>query len=193
MFSDVSLDGVDVVADFDGMPGGDVLDLSSLLVNFDRDDGRRNFLQTVTADGSTTLRIDTDGGADSFVDLAVLQGVSTDLAGLDQTGTVLGVGDRTGDTRPRHGGRRHPGGRRRPRDRRHGLGGNDTLNGGAGLDTLDGGTGADELVGGAGDDTYVVDSASGRRSSTSGGSRRPHPGLDHHRPRQRRAMPASSM
>ncbi len=40
-----------------------------------------------------------------------------------------------------------------------GLGGNDTLNGGAGNDLLDGGTGADQMYGQEGDDSYIVDNS----------------------------------
>jgi Ca2+-binding RTX toxin-like protein len=165
VFRNFSLDGVDVIADYDGMPGGDVLDLSTLLHDFDpAADDIRDFLRTATAAGSTTVRIDIDGGGDSFVDLAVLQGVSTDLAALTETGTVLGVGTtgiplEPGDSnlgtadfdfiQPAiHG-------------IAVGLGGNDTLSnlGGDGASTLDGGAGDDDLVGFTDADTFVVDSA----------------------------------
>ncbi len=44
----------------------------------------------------------------------------------------------------------------------YGLGGNDTLEGGAGHDTLDGGEGADEMYGGNGADIYYVDNINDR-------------------------------
>jgi Ca2+-binding RTX toxin-like protein len=161
VFSDVSLDGVDVIADFDGMPGGDVIDLSSLLADFDPDtDDIDDFLRTVVAAGSTTLQIDTDGGGDSFVDLAVLQGVGTDITGLTETGTVLGVGT-TGI--PLIPGVNLGTGGDDTIFTSHGIGaglaGRDRVIGGSGADTVDGGAGADILVGDRGDDTYVVDNA----------------------------------
>jgi Ca2+-binding RTX toxin-like protein len=162
VFSDTSLDGVDVIADYDGMPGGDVLDLRSLLVDFDPDtDDINDFLRTSIADGNTTLQIDIDGGGDSFVDLAVLQGVSTDLAALTETGTVLGVGT-TGIPLIPGVNLGTPGddwGLLTIHGIAVGLGGDDFLGSVSDAATLDGGAGADTLAGSFGDDTFVVDNA----------------------------------
>ncbi len=164
VFSVAGLDGVDVIADFDGMPGGDVIDLSSPLADFDPDtDDINDFLRTSIADGNTTLQIDTDGGGDSFVDLAVLQGVGTDMTGLTLTGTVLGIG--TTAVPPIPGVNLGTAGNDIVDARSGialGLGGNDTLRSMEGVDTLDGGKGSDLLVDldlDDGSDTYVVDNA----------------------------------
>jgi Ca2+-binding RTX toxin-like protein len=149
----------DLAADFNGLPGGDFIDVGDFLkskgvtaANADQ------FLEADSADGSTTLKIDTNGGANSFVALAVLQGVSTDLDGLLATGSIQGIGVLTpttlvgttaGDTLTAGA----------KSQLLQGLGGNDTLTGGAGFDTLDGGTGNDSLIGGDKSDTYIVDSA----------------------------------
>jgi hypothetical protein len=45
-------------------------------------------VQTVESNGSTTVRVDTDGGGNSFVDLVVLEGVNTDVAGLLNNGNL---------------------------------------------------------------------------------------------------------
>ena len=80
-----TLSGLDVIADFTGGPGGDLLDLQTVLSGFDfASDNINDFLKTSTADGSTLIQVDKDGTANgvNFVDAVVLQGVSTDLAGL---------------------------------------------------------------------------------------------------------------
>ena len=87
------LDGRDVIADFNGLPGGDKLDVS-LLVGSLATGTEADFIQTVVANGSTVIRLDLDGtgGALGFVDAAVLQGVSTDLDGLLANGSIINVG-----------------------------------------------------------------------------------------------------
>jgi trimeric autotransporter adhesin len=52
----------------------------------------------------------------------------------------------------------------------NGLGGNDTLLGGAGNDTLDGGSGSDSMTGGGGSDTYIVNSAGDVVNESGGGN-----------------------
>ena len=48
------------------------------------------FIQTVTADGNTTVRVDLDGaGGGAASDVCVLQGVSTDLNGLLSQGNLI--------------------------------------------------------------------------------------------------------
>ncbi|MFM9843371.1 MAG: beta strand repeat-containing protein [Dongiaceae bacterium] len=72
-------DGVEQITDFQAGVGGDVLDLSDLLDNFNPGQSDPNdFVQFVNAAGDTTVRIDADGIANgvSFVDAAVLQNVT---------------------------------------------------------------------------------------------------------------------
>jgi len=160
----------DLVADFNGLPGGDLIDVGDFLngkgvtaANADQ------FLDAVSAGGNTTLRLDSNGGANSFVDLAVLQGVSTDLDGLLANASILGVGALTATTLVgTNGGDTLAAGT--TSQLVEGLGGNDQLSGGIGngFDTLDGGTGSDTLAGGDGSDTYIIDSAGDRIIETAG-------------------------
>ena len=167
------LDGVEVVADFNGLPGGDKLNFASLLLsNFALP--ASDFIQTVTANGSTTIRVDTNGtvGGPGFVDMAVLQGVSTDLDGLLANGSItLDFNPMVPATPPTDGtaGADSKSGAGIS-DLIRGLAGNDTLTGNAGFDTLDGGAGADSLVGGADSDTYVIDNAKDRIDESGGGT-----------------------
>jgi hypothetical protein len=60
-----------------------VLDLSHLLSGFNSATSDINdFLRTTESNGSTTVSVDTNGDGSGFVDLVVLQGVNTDVAGL---------------------------------------------------------------------------------------------------------------
>ena len=92
-FRPISLNGLDVIADFAVGPGGDLLDLESVFAaGFDfATDNINDFLRTSTANGSTTIQVDGDGTANgvAFVDLVTLQGVSTDLAGLLTNGNLI--------------------------------------------------------------------------------------------------------
>ena len=151
-----SIDSECVVADFNGLPGGDLIDVSDLLTSVTAATAS-GFLDTKIVDGSTLVRIDVDGGANKFVDLVTLQGVGTDLNGLIANAAIRGIGTLTAaplagttlaDTLT--GGATST--------LIQGLGGNDFLTGGNGFDTLDGGTGVDTLAGGAGGDTYILDS-----------------------------------
>lgn len=84
-----ALSGADVIADF---AGGDVIDLSGLLPGFDfASDNINDFLKISTANGNTTIQADVDGTANgvAFVDAVVLEGVSTDLAGLLTNGNLV--------------------------------------------------------------------------------------------------------
>ena len=147
----------DLVADFNGLPGGDLIDVSDFLNGKGVTAANAGkFLEAVSADGSTTLRIDVNG-TKNFGDLATLQGVSTDLDGLLANASILGIGTLTAttlvgttaaDTLAAGA----------TSQLVQGLGGNDSLSGGAGFDTLDGGTGSDTLAGGAASDTYIIDS-----------------------------------
>ena len=82
-----------VIADFNSLAGGDRLDLSSILDGvYDPDTSNiSDFLRATTVNGNTLLQIDVDGatGGANFVDLALLQGVSTDVQGLLNNGSVI--------------------------------------------------------------------------------------------------------
>ncbi|MBV1695659.1 MAG: type I secretion C-terminal target domain-containing protein, partial [Hyphomicrobiales bacterium] len=72
--------GVDTITDFTAGSGGDALDISRLLTGFDAATSvLSQFVQLQQSGGNTTVRVDTDGGGNSFQTLAVLQGVT----GLD--------------------------------------------------------------------------------------------------------------
>ncbi|MFA5355062.1 MAG: calcium-binding protein, partial [Thermodesulfovibrionales bacterium] len=68
-------DGLDTIADFTKGSGNDLLDLTSLGITADADHLRFSY-----SGGNTTVSVDTDGGVDTFVAIAVLQGVSMTLA-----------------------------------------------------------------------------------------------------------------
>ena len=158
-FTDSKLDGVDVIADFSGLPGGDVIDVSGVLVGYVPGVSKVDeFLKTSTANGSTTIQLDRDGtgGVFGFVDAAVLQGVSTDLDGLLANGSILNIGTAaTKATVLGAGSDVYSTGF--ISELVFGLGGNDSLTGGGGSDTLDGGAGKDGMNGLLGSDTFVVD------------------------------------
>jgi Ca2+-binding RTX toxin-like protein len=153
--------GSGTIADFNGLPGGDVIDLQALLPIGVTAASAKQFLDTDIVAGSTILLVDQDGsGTGPFVEVAELLGVSTNLAGLLANASIVGVGGlvpaplvgtSAGDTLAVAVGG--------DSTLLQGLGGNDSLTGGKGADTLDGGTGSDSLVGGNGSDTYIVDSA----------------------------------
>src|SRR5262245_51361408 len=168
-FTDKDLVDRDVIADFDGLPTGDKLNVKpltgALLAGTEAD-----FIQTVVAKGNTTIQLDLDGtGSGSSKDAVVLKGVSTDLDGLLANGSILSVG--TAATAPLDGtaGADNKVGNGISNLIR-GLGGNDTLTGGAGFDTLDGGAGADSMIGGADSDTYVINSAADKIDESGGGT-----------------------
>ena len=154
----------DTIADFNGDPGGDVLDLGTLLMGYTAGVSiPADFIQTKVVGGSTEINIDVDGPAGGLaytMTAAVLQGVSTDLAGLIANGAIALPGGAPAPTAPTIGTAAAdslPGaGTSNYTD---GKAGNDSLSGGGGNDTLIGGAGADKMDGGAGDDTFGVDSA----------------------------------
>jgi len=74
-----SIDGADVITDFQVGPGADVLDLSDLVVGFVGGVSNANdFVRLVEANGSTTVQVDINGavGGAGFADLAVLTGAT---------------------------------------------------------------------------------------------------------------------
>jgi Ca2+-binding RTX toxin-like protein len=88
-YDNTTLNGIDVIADFNGGPGGDVIDLRHVSQFDFATDNINDFLKASTVNGNTTIQADVDGtgNAFAFVDVVVLEGVSTDLAGLLTTAT----------------------------------------------------------------------------------------------------------
>ncbi|MCB9963605.1 MAG: type I secretion C-terminal target domain-containing protein [Rhodospirillales bacterium] len=71
-----SFDGsLDTITDFEAGVGKDILNLTDLLAGFDPlTDLLSDFVQLTTTGSDVTLLIDSDGGADSFVSIALLKG-----------------------------------------------------------------------------------------------------------------------
>jgi serralysin len=70
--------GGDVITGFE--LGKDTIDLYDLFVDFGIDSADpigEDFLELQVVGGNTNIRFDSDGGGDSFVTLATLQGVTT--------------------------------------------------------------------------------------------------------------------
>ncbi|NOW45715.1 Ca2+-binding RTX toxin-like protein [Novosphingobium sp. SG751A] len=157
----------DIITDFSGKDG-DYIDLSVLASMY----GWQGNLQTngyvrfVASGSDTLLQVDTDGGANSWTTLAVLNGVSSSsltapTVGTDYVARIYGnggaVNTSTADdllptakalaTAVTTGLKDMSG-----NDLLTGTSANDTLDGGAGNDTLNGGAGDDTLIGGAGAD-----------------------------------------
>ena len=84
-------EGVDLIDDFTTGPGGDVLDLHAMLQSFAGYDGTNAFsagyLFFFPNAGSTIVLVDSDGGFDSLVPLALLQGAT--LTAVDTGNYVL--------------------------------------------------------------------------------------------------------
>ena len=84
-------DTTDIIADF-STAEGDKFDLSDLIQGFDPiSDAISDFVQIANNGGNSTLSIDTDGGADNFVQIATLQNVTglTDEDQLYTNGTII--------------------------------------------------------------------------------------------------------
>ena len=83
-------DNLDHIMDFDGTE--DVIDLSALIqgaIGDVTDLGDVGDFVSVESDGAdTTIKVDSDGGGDSFEAAAVLEGVQTDLSSLVQEGNL---------------------------------------------------------------------------------------------------------
>src|SRR5262249_29695274 len=82
-------DGKDTITDFHTGPGGDVLDISDMLIGYSAGH-EAEFVQCVTAGGNTTVKVDADGLANGakFTDVCVLTGVTTDLDSLLSDGNI---------------------------------------------------------------------------------------------------------
>src|SRR5262245_52240398 len=166
LFVEPIVEVADAVVDFSGVPGADVLDVSPILTNV-TPATVNGFLKATTSQGITTIEVDVDGGANKFQEMVDLLGVSTDLDGLMANGALAGVGAvLVAPTAGTNAADTLTGGVKSTLIQ--GLGGNDSLTGGAGFDTLDGGTGFDTLAGAAGSDTYIVDSTKDVIVETSG-------------------------
>jgi Ca2+-binding RTX toxin-like protein len=76
--------GVDTILDFDKTATtGDVLDVSDLLVGYvDGGSDPLDFVKAETVDGNTIVSVDSNGGGDSFVAVAILQGVDVTINSL---------------------------------------------------------------------------------------------------------------
>jgi Ca2+-binding RTX toxin-like protein len=84
-------EGKDTIADFETGPGGDILDISDILVGYVGGGGdAADFVQCVTAGGNTTVRVDADGAANGskFTDVCVLTGVTATLGDLLADGNI---------------------------------------------------------------------------------------------------------
>jgi Ca2+-binding RTX toxin-like protein len=84
-------EGKDTVTDFETGAGGDVLDISDMLVGFTAGN-EADFVQLVTSKTGTTIKVDVDGDANGtkFVDVAVLTAVpATDVQTLVAEGNLV--------------------------------------------------------------------------------------------------------
>src|SRR5262249_54619575 len=125
------------IRDFDGLPGGDGIDLEFVLPSGVAAANAANVLEGDTLNGSTFLSVNQDGDGTPlhFYTTAELVGVSTDLNGFltnagtfGATATPPVVGTAAGETLAGAD----------TSTLVQGLGGNDALTGGHGFDTLDG-------------------------------------------------------
>lgn len=88
--SPFNIGGLDEIADFSATVNGDILDFGDVLTGYDPGSSNINdFIQCVTTSDGTKIRVDTDGGGDSFVDLVTLVGVTTDITGLLNNGNLV--------------------------------------------------------------------------------------------------------
>jgi Ca2+-binding RTX toxin-like protein len=71
-------DGRETITDFTLGAGGDKLDIGDVLVGYDAGDNAAEYVQLVTSNGNTILRIDANGsaGGAQFADAFVLVGVA---------------------------------------------------------------------------------------------------------------------
>lgn len=82
---------VDTVSDF-SLSDSDMLDISDLLIGYDPLTNAITDFVEITDNGTdSTLKVDSDGGADNFVTIATLLGVTglTDEATLEMAGTLI--------------------------------------------------------------------------------------------------------
>ncbi len=140
------------ITDFATGSSGDLLGFGTLLnatlTNYSA--GANPFLtghaRLVQSGADTRVQIDADGGANSFVDFAVLQGVTASQLVADNLGFDPGAAN-SGTTVNGTAGN----------DVLDGTGGADQIYGLGGNDLIRGGDGSDSLYGGSGDDTYILE------------------------------------
>ena len=85
--------GSDIVKDF-SLSDGDMLDISDVLSGYDPlSDAISDFVQITDSGANSIVSVDTDGGADGFVQIATLMGVSglTDEDALEASGNLITV------------------------------------------------------------------------------------------------------
>ena len=90
-FDDIN--GTDHIQDF-SIAEGDMLNISDLLEGYDPVTDAIGDFVAVTSDGhDTIISVDTDGGADNFVQIAIMHGVSglSDVDTLENDGTLITV------------------------------------------------------------------------------------------------------
>jgi Ca2+-binding RTX toxin-like protein len=83
---------IDVIKDFDVTNDNDVIDIVDLLSAYDPlTDAITDFVQITDNGTDSTLKVDVDGGADNFVTIATIEGVTglTDEAALVTSGNLL--------------------------------------------------------------------------------------------------------
>jgi Ca2+-binding RTX toxin-like protein len=84
---------VDQIHDF-SLSEGDALDISDLISSYDPvTDSISDFVQVTDNGTNSYLAVDSDGGADNFIQIATIQGVSglTDENSLEISGSLITV------------------------------------------------------------------------------------------------------
>ncbi|MCU1382254.1 MAG: calcium-binding protein, partial [Acidobacteria bacterium] len=75
-------DGIDTITDFTAGAGGDVIDIHDVLIGYQAGSSTiTDFVRLTQSGGNTTVSVDSDGGANSFTSLVLLQNTSGLLAG----------------------------------------------------------------------------------------------------------------
>lgn len=86
-----AFDNVDTISDFN-ISEGDTLDLTALLSGYDAtQDAINDFIEITEVGTDSVVSVDTDGGADAFVQIATLQGVTglADENALETAGNLI--------------------------------------------------------------------------------------------------------
>jgi Ca2+-binding RTX toxin-like protein len=110
-FSKAAAADADLIGDFNGLPNADKIDLSLLLSGATKDNAAE-FLQTVDSGASTLIRVDVNGGADSFRRPGDAAGRQHGPRRPDRQRRHRRHRPRRARERDGHGRQRHPGGRR---------------------------------------------------------------------------------
>ncbi len=91
--SATAFNDVDVIKDF-SITDGDSINIADVLSGYDPlADAISDFISITDNGTDSTLMIDADGGADSFVSIALIEGVTglSDVDSLENTGTLITV------------------------------------------------------------------------------------------------------